>query len=120
MAEFIAKSLKASIRKHNMGSAISLDDAVDFATPKMRSRIKSIKESGSRVALVNIEERIASFFEDPKKRAQATGFHESARFFNSASRYDLKFDKVVTVSPMLFCQPAPDVGDRVLSAICAP
>ena len=120
MAEFIAKSLKASIRKHNMGSAISLDDAVDFATPKMRSRIKSIKESGSRVALVNIEERIASFFEDPKKRAQATGFHESARFFNPASRYDLKFDKVVTVSPMLFCQPAPDVGDRVLSAICAP
>ena len=76
--------------------------------------------SGSRVALVNVEERIASFFEDPKKRAQATGFHESARFFNPASRYDLKFDKVVTVSPMLFCQPAPDVGDRVLSAICAP
>ena len=120
MAESIAKSLKASIRKHNMGSAILLDDAVDFASPKMLNRIKSIKESGSRVALVNVEERIASFFEDPKKRAQATGFHESARFFNPASKDDLKFDKVVTVSPMLFCQPTSDVGDRVLSAICAP
>ena len=120
MADSIVKSLKASIRKHNMGNDISIDDAVDFASPKMLNRIKSRKESGSRVALVNVEERIASFFEDPKKRAQATDFHESARFFNPASKDDLKFDKVVTLSPMLFCQPASDVGDRVLSAICAP
>ena len=119
-AESLVKKLKVAISSHKLNKAISLEYDADLASSKTQSRILKLKGSKTYVALLNIEERIAKFFENPKEKAKAAEFHKSTRFFNPASKDDLKFDKVVTVSPMLFNHPASDAGVRILSVICAP
>ena len=118
-ASALVKNLKAAISKRKLGRSIILEDAFDFASSKMLKRIKNLKESNERVALFNIEERLAHFFTSPKEKAQVAEFRKNARFFNPASKDNLQFDRVVTVSPMLFGKLALDAGSRVLSAICA-
>ena len=118
--ESLVKMLKKAIGSRKLNKSISLECDADLASSKIQSRIKKLKDDKVCVALLNIEERIAKFFENPKEKAKAAEFHKSVRFFNPTSKDDLKFDKVVSVSPMLFNHPASDAGLRILSAICAP
>ncbi len=118
-ANALVKDLRTAIRKSKLGSSIVFEGTDDFASSKMLKRIKGLKESNERIVLFNIEERIANFFLSPKEKAQVVIFHENARFFNPASKDNLQFNRVVTVSPMLFDKLPSDAGLRILSAICA-
>lgn len=116
IADPVLKGLKKAIRG-KFKKFISLEDFTDFASPKMCRRVKDMQQRGMRVALLNIEERIARFFSDPKKKQQAADFHKTVRFFSPASKDNMKFDKVVSVPPMLFGKPPADIGERILSAV---